>query len=313
MQEKALTYTGNSSYCYSNSLHMCLQQAGMKRLPDVSLIECSTGMPFGTCFLNFDTPLFFPSPAGTDPHTGLSQALETLGWTGELWQGEDEEEARIKLEHALRDGPVLLGPLDMSFLGYDPNHKNKAGGDHFLVVLDIKGDLVELHDPQFYPYAVLPVSEVMQAWNASTIGYIDKTYTLRYNFRERNKVSREQLLMSILDVAQTLQTDVHDGPIAYTGATAFQKALELLQPSPTPDFAGFLTHFALPLGARRSVDAMQFMMEIGKGELGKLYENKAKLYGRAQYYAATQKWPKVRGIFRELATVEEQLTENIQT
>ncbi len=306
-------YTGNSSYCYSNSLHMCLQQAGMKRLPGVSFIECLTGMPFGTCFLNFDIPMFFPSPAETDPHTGLSRALETLGWTCNLWQGENEEEARIKLEYALREGPVLLGPLDMSFLSYDPNHKSKAGGDHFLVVLDIKDNLVELHDPQFYPYALLPVREMMQAWNASTIGYIDKTYTLRYDFRERNTVSREQLLMTMLDVAQTLQIDVHDGPIAYTGATAFQKASELLQPGPTPDFAGFLTHFVLPIGARRSVDAMQFMMEIGKGELGKLYEDKAKLYGRAQYYAATQKWPKVWGIFGELASVEEQLTENIQT
>ena len=308
-----MTYTGNSSYCYTNSLHMCLHHAGMVELPDVSFIECLTGMPFGTCFLNFDMPMFFPSPAIMDPHEGLSQALETLGWTCELWQGEKEDDARTALESALRDGPVLLGPLDMSFLSYDPNHKSKAGGDHFLVVLNITNDIVELHDPQFYPYVVIPISEMMQAWNASAIGYIDKTYTLRYGFQEQKKVSREKLLRNALRVAQTLQADVREGPVAYTGAAAFKKALKLIEPTPAPAFAGFLTHFALPIGARRSHDAVRFMIEAGKGELASLYEGKAKLFGSTQYHAATQNWSTVSNNFRDLAELEEELTEKIQT
>lgn len=44
-------YSGNSAYCYSNSLHMCLQHTGMPHLPQVSLVERMTGMPFGACFL----------------------------------------------------------------------------------------------------------------------------------------------------------------------------------------------------------------------------------------------------------------------
>ena len=44
---RATAYTGNGPYCYSNSLHMCLTQAGMPAVPPVSLLECMTGMPFG--------------------------------------------------------------------------------------------------------------------------------------------------------------------------------------------------------------------------------------------------------------------------
>ena len=73
-------YTGSSHYCYSNSLHMCLKQAGMVNLPDAGLLECMTGMPFGTLFLQFETPLFFPSHADLNPHSGLSRALSILGW-----------------------------------------------------------------------------------------------------------------------------------------------------------------------------------------------------------------------------------------
>ena len=308
-----MMYTGNSSYCYSNSLHMCLQHAGMNELPDASFFECLTGMPFGTLFLNLDMPMFFPSPAKTDPHTGLSQALETLGWSCELWQGEDAKEAQSELERVLMYGPVLLGPLDMSYLRYDPNHQSKEGGDHFLVVLQIKDGMSLLHDPQFYPYATLPIGELMQAWNATTVGYIESTYTLRHSFQESHKVSREQMLTSTLDVARKFQTDILDGPVAYAGVPAFEQVLVLLEQSPPPAFAGLLIHFALPIGARRSVDAMRFMQEAGAGELAKLYEDKAKLYGSAQYYAATQNWTKVKDNFKDLTEIERILSKELKS
>lgn len=300
-------YTGNSSYCYSNSLHMSLKHAGIRELPNVSFLECLTGMPFGTSFFKFEMPMFFPSPAKTEPHEGLSHALETLGWTCELWQGNDLDIARAELEAALKHSPVLLGPIDMSFLTYDPNHKSKEGGDHFLIVLDIKEDMVLLHDPQFYPYAVLTINELMQAWNASNIGYIDKTYTLRHSFREQYKVSRNQMITTTLNIAKEFQTDALDGPVAYTGVFAFQQALELLKETPSPAFAGLLTHFALPIGARRSIDAREFMKEAGKNKLAELYEAKARLFGSAQYFAVSQNWKKVAECFKNLAEIEGQL------
>ena len=89
------SYSGNSAYCYSNCLHMCLAHTGMTPMPSVGLVECMTGMPFGACFLKEDPPLFFPSPACIDPDIGLSRAVETLGWTCTLWRGNDRDVDRL--------------------------------------------------------------------------------------------------------------------------------------------------------------------------------------------------------------------------
>ncbi len=308
-----MSYTGNSSYCYSNSLHMCLQHAGMPNLPNVGFIECATGMPFGTTFLDFERPLFFPNPAATDPHQGLSQALQTLGWTNEMWQGDDATAATAYLRNALKDGPVLLGPLDMSHLLYDPNHATKTGGDHFIVALSSDGDMVTLHDPQFYPFVQLSVAELLRAWDASRIGYIDKTYTLRHHFREKQRVERAEMLDSMFAVAQELQSGSIDWPIAFSGRAAYDKVLTLLKATPSPAFAGLLSHFSLPIGSRRCVDAMRFMQEADRPELADMYEAKARLYGSAQYYASKAQWDNVIEIFEDFAELEAHLCAAIST
>ena len=306
-----MRYTGNSSYCYSNSLHMCLQDAGMIDLPDASFLECLTGMPFGACFLKLDMPIFFPSPAKTSPDRGLSQALKTLGWSSEVWRGDDAQTARAKLEAVLKSGPVLLGPIDMGFLKYDPIHKNKGGTDHFVVILSVENDMAQLHDPQFFPFTTLPMDDLMAAWNASSIDYANNAYTMHYGFREERKVSRAEMVKATLEIAQELQADYPEEPFAYGGPSAFRQVLEVLEGTPSPEFAGFLAFFALPIGARRSLDAANFMKEAGEAELAQLYERRAKLFGNAQYYATTQQWSKLTDPFKSLAEVEGQLVEKI--
>lgn len=306
-----MIYSGSSAYCYSNSLHMCLSQAGMDVVPDVSFLECLTGMPFGASFLNFGAPMFFPNAASTDPHEGLTQAIATMGWACELWQGDDQAHAKDALEESLQHGPVLLGPIDMSFLRYDPNHEGKTGGDHFLVVLAIEGSMVRVHDPQFYPYAVLSLRELLQAWDAHHIGYINKRYTLRHGFQEINHVSRDEMLRSTIELAQTFQRTVLNGPQVYAGSTAFEQALALLDPIPPKGFAGLLTYFALPVGARRSIDAMRFMGEGGQPVVAELYNQRAELFGSAQYYAATENWSEVTRIFKHLTNIEKDLANTL--
>jgi len=178
-------YSGNSAYCYSNSLRMCLQHAGLLHLPEVGLLECLTGMPFGACFLQLDAPQFLPSPADINPDNGLTRALDILGWTCARWQGDDVDSALAALKEALSAGLVLLGPLDMGFLPYDPNHRIKRGGDHFIAVLSLDANRVRVHDPQLYPFAVLPVTDLVRAWNAQDLGYSTCAYTLREDFREQ--------------------------------------------------------------------------------------------------------------------------------
>ncbi len=302
-------YTGNSHYCYSNSLHMCLKHAGMANLPEASLLECMTGMPFGALFLRFETPLFFPSHADVNPHSGLSRALSTLGWTCTLWQGDDAESALDTLKESLKKGPVLLGPLDLGFLPYDPNHRLKRGGDHFIVVLKLDGDRVQVHDPQFYPFAVLPVDDLMRAWNAAELGYATCAYTLRGDFREEQQVSTDDMLEDTLKNARELIHATPSGPIFFGGSTAFRLAAEVIRGEPSQAFAGMLVHFVLPIGARRCLDGADFMKSVGQTVAAEWMVKKAESYGLAQYYATQEDWKRTGGLFEELAEIEDSIVE----
>ncbi|MCY3771866.1 MAG: hypothetical protein OXG98_07600 [Gemmatimonadetes bacterium] len=302
-------YTGNSHYCYSNSLHMCLKQAGMVNLPDAGLLECMTGMPFGTLFMRFETPLFFPSHADLNPHTGLSRALNILGWNCTLWEGDDAEEALDALKESLKKGPVLLGPLDLGFLPYDPNHKLKRGGDHFIVALKLEGDRVQVHDPQFYPFAVLPVDDLMRAWNATELGYATCAYTLRGDFLEERQVSTDDMLEDTLKNARELIHAAPSGPLFFGGSKAFRLAAEVIRDRPSQAFAGMLVHFVLPIGTRRCLDAADFMKSTGQTETAEWMVKKAESYGLAQYYATQEDWKRTEELFEELAEIEDRIAE----
>ena len=305
------TYTGSSHYCYSNSLHMCLKQAGMVDLPEPGLLECMTGMPFGTLFLQFETPLFFPSHADLNPHSGLSRALSILGWTCTIWQDDDAESALDALKDNLKKGPVLLGPLDLGFLPYDPNHALKRGGDHFIVVLKLEGDRVQVHDPQFYPFAVLPVDDLMRAWNATDLGYATCAYTLRGDFRAERQVSTDDMLKNTLENARKLIHAAPSGPGFFGGSKAFHLAANVIRDKPPQGFAGMLVHFVLPMGARRCLDAADFMKSVGKTEAAEWMVKKSESYGLAQYYATQEDLKRMEALFEELAEIEDSIAECI--
>lgn len=304
-------YTGNSHYCYSNSLHMCLKHASMDNVPEPGLLECMTGMPFGALFLEFETPLFFPSHADLNPISGLSRALGILGWTCTKWEGDDAESAREALKVNLENGPVLLGPLDLGFLPYDPNHRLKRGGDHYIVALKLEGGHVQVHDPQFYPFAVLPVDDLMRAWNATDLGYATCAYTLRGEFREDRQVSTEEMLKVTLDNARDLIHAAPSGPIFFGGSRAFRMAAGVIRVRPPQAFAGMLVHFVLPIGARRCLDAADFMKSVGQAETAEWLVKKAESYGLAQYHATQEDWKSTEGLFEELAEVEDRIVEII--
>ena len=82
-----------------------------------------------------------------------------------------------RLRAAIQHSPVLIGPLDMGYLTYNPYAF--GGADHFLVVLTVEHNHVLVHDPKGFPYATLPLEDLLKAWRAERIDYIDEAYTLR--------------------------------------------------------------------------------------------------------------------------------------
>ncbi len=249
----------------------------------------------------------FPESASIDPDTGVTLALETLGWTCELWCNDEADAASDKLREALKSGPVLLGPLDMGFLSYDPNHQYKRGGDHYIVALKIQGEMVQVHDPQLYPFVVLPLADIIRALYAKDLGYAKHAYTLRFNFQARRSNARSTMLDVTLKNARELIRAHPTGPVAYGGPDAFTMVADVLRLNPTNNLTDLLIQFALPVGARRCIDAAGFLEEVDKVDAANLFVSKAEAFGKAQYYGVQQKWDQFATLLDDLAQLEEEI------
>ena len=124
-----IAYSGNSDYCYPNSLRMTLQAAGMdaRELPEVGFLECLTTLPFGKMFLDLEEgPITLFSSSEVNPDERLTLALKALGWTCLEQRGQEPDEALAALRQAVRQAPVLVGPIDLGYLSYNPFHKPEA-------------------------------------------------------------------------------------------------------------------------------------------------------------------------------------------
>jgi hypothetical protein len=301
-----LPYIGSGDYCYANSLYMSMLGSGAKadKLPAPGFLECLTTMPFGNTYISASKLFFFD---GLDPHRGLTRAIETLGWACRLEYGGDEEEALERLRAALEDGPVLIGPLDMGYLTYNPNHPFLGGADHFLVVLAVEPDCVVVHDPKGFPCATLPFDDLLKAWRAERIPYVDETYILRADFRPVETVSRQEMIARTLPFIRQNVQSYPDGPEVYGGVHALSMLIQTLRGKVPEHLAEHLLYFALPLAIRRKLDAQAFLREGNRPEAANLLEQQARLLGQAQYPGVQRRWPTVATLIEQVAVFEEQL------
>jgi hypothetical protein len=299
-------YVGSGDYCFSNSLHMSLVGSGARpeTVPSPGFLECLTTMPFGYTYLAAPQLFFFD---GLDPDQGLTRALAALGWTCRVERGGDAQAALGRLRVAIREGPALLGPLDMGYLTYQPNYRILGGADHFVVALAVEEQHVVVHDPKGYPYATLPLAALLQAWRAERIGYTADAYTLRAGFHAVEAVSRREMIRRSLPLIRANVQRDPAGPQVYGGIRALRLLVELLR-APVPEqLAGHLVHFALPLAVRRKLDAAAF---LGEGELpvaAELVAQQARLLGVAQYLGVQQEWPAVAALVEQVTALEERL------
>lgn len=304
-----ISYTGNSNYCYSNSLHMSLLGAGAQHVPDTGFLECLTTMPFGNMYLDLGSgPLVFFSPSLRNPDEGLTLALEAFGWTCRLQRGGEAPEALEHLRQSAARGPALVGPVDLGYLSYNPIHKFLAGADHFVVVLALQDDHVLLHDPNGYPCVALSLPEFLQAWKAERIDYSEAPYTMRADFRQVRQVNRAEMIAHTLPIirenVQDHEEHIPDGPTIYGGMQVFARlAHDLRKPIPAR-LANHLYRFALPLATRRTLDAATFMQEAGKPEAATYLQEQARLFGLAQYRAVQKKWTRVASLIEQLGELE---------
>jgi len=155
-------------YCYANSTAMLLASIGETVSP--RLIEALSGVGLGA----FQTPNglpFFSGFAGL-PDKGISAALEMLGFSFEETSCDQAELDPIdQLPALLERSAVILGPLDMQHLVYNPLRPLFPGVDHFVLALGVEGERIRLHDPAGFAHALIDRENLKAAWRADTIVY----------------------------------------------------------------------------------------------------------------------------------------------
>ncbi|MFD7663374.1 hypothetical protein [Streptomyces sp. NPDC059788] len=274
-------YTGSGPYCYSSSLAMVL---GPDSAPSTAVIETLTGSPFGVQLVGGTMPLF--DPYAWDPEIGLDAAVSALGLRCVRSAGGTQEEALARLGAACAEGPVLVGPLEMGLLLYQPGSGAATGADHYVVVLAVENGTVLLHDPHGHPYATLPAPAFAAAWRAETVPYTDAPYVMRAAFvRERATDPAEALWHSLPGAVRWLagRDDLPVPPDSLGGADAVEALADQVAKGLPADTRDLLGVFAVQVGARRLNDAAACLAPLGLSGPAAVLAEQSRLLGSLQH------------------------------
>lgn len=248
-----------------------------------AVIEFATGSPFGMQLHGGALPFF--DPYGWTPEAGFEDALAAMGWTSVVTRRGSEDKALARLAQALAAGPVWIGPVEMGHLHHQPGMRGAIGADHYVVALALRDGLVEMHDPQGYPHATLPLADFMAAWRGETVDY-GESYTMRTGFRRIEIVPEDEAIRRALPAAMRwLAMDRHLQPPPGTlGNEAAALALaERVAAGCDDELRGHLIHFGVRVGARRASDAARCLARIGLDAAAGIMGRQARLIGALQY------------------------------
>jgi hypothetical protein len=303
-----ISYIGNGAYCFANSLAMALAAAGEEY--EAWYVEAATAVGIGA--------IVVPTPGGPltyfsslEPDRGLDLAIRTLGFTCEraFCAVEDDPEgwsSLARLRGLLADGPVVVGPLDMSKLTYIPGHERLIGADHFVLVHGATDEEVFMHDPGGSPYVSLPVADFLAAWRAEAVGYRSGSYSSWSGLRRVAAPSREEVV-----AATDAHLREHIPAVSLVwgegnqGASAIRALAELVEAGVPPHLDGHLGYFALPLGARRAADFARFYGPYDATRAG-IKDRQSRHFGAAFVALRRGEWARLADELRAVADCDEE-------
>lgn len=302
-----LSYIGNGAYCYANSSSMFLETIGEKVSP--ALLEVLSGVGIGATWLEQPKLLFFGEVI---PDRGVSRAFEILGYEWKEISGDAEGEPPLEeLRRDLERGPVLLGPLDMGHLTYNPNAPYLGGSDHFVLAYKIDDEAIYLHDPAGFPFVSLPLSQFVLAWKAERI--IDRVFSYHYWTapKRKNSPSETEIYTNAIQYfKKTYQESASAAPNSEIlhGKEAILRVVKRIKEEEglTPGEIGHLSYFALQLGARRAMDYAAFFAKFGAGDLAAIKEKQAKQFGRCHTLIVEKNYLALADALYELAEIEDE-------
>ena len=292
-------YFGDVSLCYSYSLAMALETYGYDFKAD--FLEAIMVMGNGASIVKEDEehPLVFFDNGM--PDLSISHSLKILGFDYEdfyLKDGAevDLEEIKGKLETFLSNGSVVLGPLDMGHLTYNPNHKILYGVDHFVTVYALDGQYLYLHDPAGFACMKVAFNDILEAWKAEAIDYKRGSYSMWGNFKKVKSPSQTEIYQETARIMKDRYLNGQSGvlecyakAVAKNGLNTEQKQLH--------------QYFSFKLAAVRNLYLSKFLKNHDP-EGARLKEKLASLFGQAHLSCLKEDYQELSNLLYQIAEVD---------
>ena len=292
-------YFGDVSLCYSYSLAMVLDAYGYDFKAE--FLEAIMVMGNGASIVKEDDqhPLVFFDNGM--PDLSISHSLKILGFDYEdfyLKDGAevDLEEIKGKLETFLSNGPVVLGPLDMGHLTYNPNYTILYGVDHFVTVYALDSQYLYLHDPAGFACMKVTFNDILEAWKAEAIDYKRGSYSMWGNFRKVKSPSQTQIYQETASLirarylnGQNAVLECYAKAVAENGLNTEQKQLH--------------QYFSFKLAAVRNLYLSKFLKDHNP-EGARLKEEFATLFGQAHLSCLKEDYQELSHLLYQIAEVD---------
>ena len=292
-------YFGDVSLCYSYSLAMALDTYGYDFKAE--FLEAIMVMGNGASIVKEDEehPLVFFDNGM--PDLSISHSLKILGFEYEDFYLKDGaevnlEEIKGKLETFLSNGPVVLGPLDMGHLTYNPNHTILYGVDHFVTVYGIDDQYLYLHDPAGFACMKVTFTDIIEAWKAEDIDYKRGAYSMWGNFKKVKSPSQTEIFQETARImknrylnGQSSVLECYAKAVAENGLNTEQKQLH--------------QYFSFKLAAVRNLYLSKFLKDHDP-EGARLKEELASLFGQAHLSCLKEDYQELTHLLYQIAEVD---------
>ena len=292
-------YFGDVSLCYSYSLAMALDAYGYDFKAE--FLEAIMVMGNGASIVKEDEehPLVFFDNGM--PDLSISHSLKILGFDYEDFYLKDGaevnlEEIKGKLETFLSNGPVVLGPLDMGHLTYNPNHTILYGVDHFVTVYGIDDQYLYLHDPAGFACMKVTFNDILEAWKAEDIDYKRGSYSMWGNFKKVKSPSQTEIFQETARIMKNRYLNGQSGvlecyakAVAENGLNTEQKQLH--------------QYFSFKLAAVRNLYLSKFLKDHDP-EGARLKEELATLFGQAHLSCLKEDYQELAHLLYQIAEVD---------
>ena len=292
-------YFGDVSLCYSYSLVMALDAYGYDFKAE--FLEAIMVMGNGASIVNEDEehPLVFFDNGM--PDLSISHSLNILGFDYEDFYIKDGaevdlEEVKGKLETFLSNGPVVLGPLDMGHLTYNPNHTILYGVDHFVTVYALDGQYLYLHDPAGFACMKVTFTDIIEAWKAEAIDYKRGSYSMWGNFRKVKSPSQTQIYQETARIMRARYLNGQSGVLKYYAKAVAENGLNTEQKQ-------LHQYFSFKLAAVRNLYLSKFLKDHDP-EGARLKEELATLFGQAHLSCLKEDYQELSRLLCQIAEVD---------